>query len=299
MDHHQDLEQIIRSGPVRRQAHPELAGTIDRALRTGRLVSVLPGIYLPPDRAKDSDLLLRAAMLWAPAAVLTGRWAAARQFWPELATGPIELAMPTHRSARTRPFRLVRRRVPAELVGRWSGIRCSRPALTAMDLCPELGPEVIDRVLRSRKVTPPQLRRALELSPQRAGNLARKTQLLDAAGNPWSYAERLTHRVLRDAGIVGWRANPKLLVRGHVYYPDILFDEVKLVVEIDGLHHARDVEVFQSDLWRMNDFILERYTMLRYTLADVQQRPRMLTGEVLEMRSALAREKRARDRQGR
>lgn len=255
---------------------------------------MLPGTYLPPEQVSDPDALVGAALAWEPDAVVTGRVAAARQFWPELDHDIIDLAMPRQRSVGSPHFRIIRRTIPPGLIGRYSGARLTRPALTALDLCPELGGEVIDRVLRSRKVTPEQLRRALELTPQRAGNRRRRAETLDAAGNPWSWAERLTHRTLRDAGITGWRGNPKLLVRGQVYYPDILFPAVRLVVEVDGSQHWRDGEVYQNDLWRTNDFALERYPMLRYTCEDVERRPAMVVQEITEMVATLAREQRSR-----
>ena len=287
------LERLLDHGPVRRRDHPDLRATIARAVRDGAITAVLPGVYLRAGSAGQQDDLLRAAMLWQPDAVVTGRLAAAHQFWPELAHDTIDLAIARQRTVRPAAFRLTRRTIPAELVGRYRRIRMTRPALTAVDLCPELGPEVIDRALRSRKVTPGALRRALELCPHRDGNTARRAELLDARGNPWSYAERLSHRLLRGAAITGWRGNPKLWIRGQVYYPDILFDGIRLVVEIDGLHHARDDEVYQNDLWRMNDFTLAGYHMLRYTLADVERRPRMVIHEVRELQRSLSHATRA------
>lgn len=290
MDHHQTLSRLLARGPVRRRDHPGLTGTIDRALRNGTIAAVLPGIYVPAESRIDLDTMLSAAMSWEPAAVVTGRLAATRQFWPELAHDGIELAVPRTRIAGTAGFRFTRRRIPAAMVGRYQRIRFSRPALTAVDLCPELGPEVIDRALRSRKVTPSDLHRALLLCPQRDGNGFRRAQILDSRGNPWSYAERLTHRTLRDAGITGWRGNPKLWIAGQVYYPDVLFDAIRLVIEIDGLHHALDAEVHQNDLWRMNDFTMAGYVMLRYTLADVERRPGMVIREIRAMVHSLVRD---------
>lgn len=286
------LLELLQHGPVRRQDHRGLAGTIDRALREGRITSVLPGVYLPVDRATDRDHLIAAAMAWSPGSVITGRTAAVRQFWPELAQDRVELAIPERRSGDHRGFRISHRPIPPVLVGRQHGIRFTRPALTALDLCPELGSEVIDRVLRSRHTTPEQLEQALQLCPQRDGNNARRTEILNARGRPWSYAERVAHRGLWDAGISDWQGNPRMLIRGAVYYPDILFDRIKLVIEIDGLHHSRNDQTFQNDLWRMNAFLLDGYRMLRYTLADVERRRSMFVEEVAEMRGRMLRDAR-------
>lgn len=168
-----------------------------------------------------------------------------------------------------------------------------------MDLCLELSSEVIDRALRSRRVTPEQLHRALEACAHRLGNRARRAELLDARGRPWSYAERLAHRGLFDAGITDWQGNPRLELRGGTYYPDIWFPRIRLAIEIDGLHHTRDDEVFQSDLWRMNAFVLDGATMLRYTLADVRHRTARFVEEVAEMRAVLLRQQPLRHQQPR
>ena len=180
----ENLDRAFGAGPIRRRDHPDRVGTIDRAVRDGALVPVLPGTHLLTVRAGEPDQLVRAAMAWEPGAVVIGRYAAARQFWPELAHDVIDLAIPRQRSVRSARFRMTRRHVPAELVGRHRGASFSRPALTAIDLCPELGAEVIDRALRSRKVAPEHLRRALALTPQRTGNRLRRAEVLDSVGNP-------------------------------------------------------------------------------------------------------------------
>ncbi|HIT77004.1 MAG TPA: DUF559 domain-containing protein [Candidatus Avipropionibacterium avicola] len=63
------------------------------------------------------------------------------------------------------------------------------------------------------------------------------------------------------------------MIRGNLYHPDILFDEHPAVIEVDGLHHALNPTTYRNDLRRQNDFATEGYRMLRYTVADLEQRP--------------------------
>lgn len=272
------------SGPTRRRDHPDDTAALDHAIRTGRLRRVLPGVYLPTDLAADRDQLLRAAMLWAPDAVVTGAAAAAKQFWPELSHDDIDLAVPRQRRARPAGFRISHRKVPRHLVWRRDGVRYTSPALTALDLCPQLGPEVIDRALFSRRVTPERLRAALQSCPNRDGNNTRRSHILDARGNPWSVAERRTHRILDEAGITGWVGNPRLRLGedGDCYHPDILFRRQRLVIEVDGWAYHRDREAFESDRARSRAFALAGYTILPYTVRDLD-RPATLVREVRAM----------------
>lgn len=214
---------------------------------------------------------LRAAMVWDPDAVVVGRTAAAAQFWPGLPTLATDLAVTGHHWQRSAPgFRLTKRRIPPDWVSH-GPVRYTAPALTAVDLCLELGDEVIERALRSRRATPALLRDALQAAPYRAGNRLRRQAILDSAGNPWSYAERLGQRRLREAGIRGWRGNPKLLIAGKVYYPDIAFDEARLVAEIDGYAYHGDPSAFQRDRTRHNEFVLAGWTVLQFTVDDVER----------------------------
>ena len=57
------------------------------------------------------------------------------------------------------------------------------------------------------------LHRAMELTAARAGNQTRRQLLLDSRDEPWSEAERLFHRLLREAGITGWKANQPVVLK--------------------------------------------------------------------------------------
>ena len=274
---------VGREGLVVRAEHPELRGTTERLLRTGELVPVLPGIYSTPPRAQDRDVRLLAAAR-DPDAVFVERTAAQLSFWPKL--GGDQVACAVRRETRHRPgFRFDRRHVPPELVHERRGLRMSVPALTALDLCTELGGDAIDHALRTRTATLAGLHLALDLTHNRPGNKDRRALLLDSRDEPWSEAERLAHRLLRGAGITGWRANRKVVVEGHVYYLDVAFASLKLAVEIDGRLHETDEDLFESDRWRQNALVLEGWMVLRFTWRMLVDHPEVVLRDI---RTAMA-----------
>ena len=223
-------------------------------------------------------------MAYDPIAVLTEAAAASVSFWPRVSVETVTCAVRGRRAPQP-GYHFVRRAIPPELVVERAGLRYTAAALTALDLCDSFGGDAIDRVLRTRQATLPQLHHAMELTAARVGNPARRQLLLDSRDEPWSAAERLLHRLLRSAGITGWRANRSLPIAGSTYYPDALFLRERLVLEVDGRKFHSEPEVFETDRWRQNQLVLEGWCVLRFTYAMLSERP----AEVLEMiRRALA-----------
>ena len=271
-----EIDLLLNSrGVVARRDHPDLASALDRSIRRGRLLALLPGIYVRPIDADNLEVRTRALQLWEPNAVFHGRTAAQLTFWPEIAAGQVEAAAPSRR-ARPRGMVITRRRIPPELVTTVQGIRCTSPALTAMDLCTTIGGNAIDTVLRTRAATLAQLHEALELTPCRRGNIDRRVLLLDSRDEPWSEAERDAHRLLREAGIEGWEANYPFELLTGVYWIDIGFPALKLAVEIDGREFHEGKEVFESDRWRQNDLVLAGWRVLRFTATMVRDHPQIV-----------------------
>ena len=255
---------LQRDGVIARRDHPGLAGAMARLVRDGELAPVLPGVYAAAATSTERAVRLAALARWAPDAVLVGRTAAQLTFWPTLPGSTVECALRWPRDPQT-GFAFVKRQVPPELVVERHGFRATCPDLTALDLSAQLGGDAIDQLLLRRQGTLRGLDEALRLTPSRAGNRDRRAVLLDSRDEPWSAAERLCHRLLRSAGVTGWKANLPVRVRGHHYFLDVGFPALRLVVEIDGRLHQTDPELFESDRWRQNDLVLEGWTVLRVT----------------------------------
>lgn len=265
-------------GVLARRDHPELATSVDWAVRRGRLVRVLPGVYAGAGTTGDLGVRARAAMAWSPDAVLTGAAAARLSFWPAARADTLTLAG-RRLHGHWPGFRVERRLLDPELVLTTCGLRMTIPALTALDLCATLGGDPLDVVLRTRRASLPELHAVFDRCGGRRGNRARRRLLLDSRDEPWSEAERLAHRILRAGGLTGWTSNHPVVVGGFRYYLDIAFPEAKLAIEIDGrLHHGP--EAFEKDRWRQNDLVLEGWRVLRFTWAMLVEAPELVLAAI-------------------
>ena len=273
---------LRREGVVARREHPDLAGAVDWLVRGGRLRPVLPGIYAAAEQSADLRVRMAAVGRWDPDAVVTGAAAARVTFWRLVPVDLVEVA--TDRRGEHPGFWLRHRTVPDELVTHRHGVRVAVPALAALDLS-DTGTEALDQVLRSRAATLDGLWRAYELTRGRRGNADRLRHLIDSRDEPWSAAERLCHRLLREAGLVGWESNLPVRSGGHLYFLDVAFPGVGLVVEIDGRLHEDDPDIFENDRWRQNNLVLDGWVVVRLTWTMLTQHPET----VLEtIRAALA-----------
>jgi very-short-patch-repair endonuclease len=279
---HQDVQRILATeGVITRRDYPVLIGTIDRLIRNGRLRAVLPGVYAQPEACESMSTRVRALMRWDPDAILVNEVAAWASFWPQIRVPLIACSLKHQR--RPQPgYEFKRRQIPPELVVCRGGIRYTSPALTALDLCARLGGEVIDQALRSRATTLALIHRAMELTAVRAANQIRRQLLLDSRDEPWSEAERLFHRLLREAGITGWKANQPVVLNGSTCYVDVIFRKMKLAIEIDGRLFHTGAEVFETDRWRQNLLILDGWCALRFTWTMIEEQPETVLAMVRE-----------------
>jgi very-short-patch-repair endonuclease len=277
-----DIQHLLATeGVVVRRDHPKLIGAIDWLVRNGDLCPVLPGVYAEQGVCDSIQTRILALMHWDPDAVLLGSAAAWVSFWPEIRVSSIMSSLKHHR--RPQPgYEFTRQLIPAELVVTRSGIRYTSPALTALDLCGAMGGDAIDQALRARSTTLGQLYRALELTGGRKGNRTKRQLLLDSRAEPWSEAERSFHRLLRNAGITGWRANRPMVLDDFRFYVDVIFRKLKLVIEIDGQLSHTGAEVFETDRWRQNLLVLNGWFVLRFTWAMIEEHPEKVIAMVRE-----------------
>lgn len=255
------------------------ATSLDWLVRRGRLVALLPGTYVLADQADDPVIRMRAVCAAHPDAVLLGAAAARLTFWPTAPLPVVEAALPVGLRPRT-GYRWQRRQVPVELVVERAGLRFTDPALTAIELATTEDAAAVDLALRTRAATLAGMHEALRLTSGRLGNKDRARLLLDSRDEPWSEAERRAHRLLRAAGITGWRGNLRVVVAGRTYYLDIGFPGLRLAVEIDGRLHEDDADLFESDRWRQNALVRDGWRVLRFTWAMLRDHPEAFVEDV-------------------
>lgn len=245
------IEQLLgaQGGVLLRRQHRELDRQLDHCLRQGRLHALLPGVYTAAE--PSWEVRIRAAAAYRPDGVLTGAAAARLSWWPDCPITAVSTALAHGRvAARRRGFAWERRSIPPDLVTFRDGVGMVRPALSVLDLIPALGGRVIDEALRRRAVLVPHLWNAFDLHPRRRGNDLRRTLLEDSRDSPWSEAERDAHRLLRSAGLTGFRTNRRVEAGDAVYCVDIAYPQPRVIVEIDGWKYHRGRGSFVQDRWR-------------------------------------------------
>jgi very-short-patch-repair endonuclease len=270
------VDRLFAAGDVVART-PELAKVLDRALRLGEIEAVLPGVYARTHHKSFPEVRVEALRLYEPRAVLVEHAAARLSFWPEVEVDDVAATVPRKLVSRA-GYRFLRRTIPAQLIEEIDGIRMTKPALTAVDL----GADAIDQALRTGAATLEDMRDALAAIPWQPGNAARRLVLQESSEEPWSSAERQFHRLLRAAGITGWRGNVEAPGTSHTV--DVLFAAERLVIEIDGQHYHGDGR-FEYDRWRQNEIVLAGWRVLRFTWTMIEKYPERVMDTV---RTALA-----------
>lgn len=272
-----DIDDLFRQagGAIRTADHPELRQRLARLRRAGELSHPLPGVLCQEDPAENFELSVLAGQLWAGRdAVLTASAAARLTFWKDCPAEIFTFASPCRFTDRHGSWRRHYRRIPPEHTRRLGSITVTAPAMTAIDLATGAdGGDAIDRVLRSRQARLDHLWAALRAQPNRPGNKARAELLRDSRDKPWSEGERKLHRLMRDNRIVGWKTNVRLLINDVAYYPDVLFDKQRLIIEFDGWEFHRDRETFDNDRLRRNELVLAGYRVLNFTWTQLIDDP--------------------------
>ncbi len=269
------MEAILEDGygVLRITAHRSLRSTVWRLVRAGTLVSLFPGVYVEATRRGEARVWLAAVCAWLPDAVVTGATAI------QLATGNLPRAASElrtvwlHRPTRTRTMgrlRCKRRTLAPDAVVTVAGIRFHMPAAAAVETAATDQGAAIDALLRTRSLEPESLRQ--HLAPHRCtpGNPVRRQVVAASMHRPYSFAERLLHRVLAAAGLRGWIANRTIKIGGRFFVPDVLFAGIRLIIECDGRQFHGGGQ-FETDRERQNLLVANGYTVLRVTWAMLQQ----------------------------
>ncbi len=112
-----------------------------------------------------------------------------------------------------------------------------------------------------------------------AGQLRRL--LAVTRGGAVSAAEVRLHSMLRRGGITGWRAGVCVAdAAGPIAVVDLLFEEARLVVEVDGERAHSGREAFVRDRNRQNRLVNAGYRVLRFTWWDLTNRPQAVLDEI-------------------
>jgi very-short-patch-repair endonuclease len=257
---------------------------VQRRVASGRWVRCSRGVYFVDDRPFTNAARIRAAV-WgygehAAASGLTAAW------WHDLtkfAPDIVEVTVPRNSHGRSRDGSRLRRRDlnPSDVVLH-RGIRVTALALTVIESAVKKrgGANLMDSALQ-RRLGLHDLWRAHLRNKGRHGSQRARRLLHAASDGARSEAERLLVKLLREAGITGWRTNYPI----GPYKVDVAFSAPKVVIEADGWAFHSDQEVFQNDRKRQNYLTLMGWQVLRFTWLDLVEYPRRV---IAEIRSAIS-----------
>ncbi|MGB7982326.1 MAG: DUF559 domain-containing protein [Candidatus Nanopelagicales bacterium] len=247
-----------------------------RRVAAGLLVRLDPTVVALPGTALDLRTRTRAAVLRHPDSIPTGASAAAL-----LGNGPWDQTPLGHEpwliGGRDRHVTARFVTHPGVRTVRAGRLRVAHPTDAIVDLLRFL-PRDEALALGQRSalrgtVTMPSL---LEKHARLAG-LGGSTQLGhiigDLADGARSEAERRLIALLRDAGFSGWVANHCIRAAGRRYAIDVAFPSARLAIGVDGRAFHSDARAFQRDRTRQNDLVADGWIVLRFTWADLVERP--------------------------
>lgn len=254
---------------------------------------IVDGLWIPHGRSvlrlrgTEYDLATasRIAGLQVCGAILTGPSAAAvhgQGPWDTVDLGDLPWLV-------SRPRQRVRARfvshpgIRYRLMDRWL-VACVADAV--VDLIRFLprhqGKAVAYRAIQTQVITLGGLHEAGEGLIRCAGARQLTSIVRDVAGGAHSDAELKLINMLREAGIGGWYPNHTVVLPGGVAVVDVAFPDMRLAVEVDGRAWHSDAKRFQSDRSRQNQLVRAGWTVLRFTWADLTDRPDRVIHEIRE-----------------
>lgn len=270
---------IIRRDQAMAAGLPE--STLSSRVRRRSWIRVLPGVYAVDVDPTTPTARIRATALWAgDDSAITG---AAAAWWWELTDAPaelIEVLVPgRRRMSAVDGVRVIRADVDEREIDRHRRLRLTTPASTCLRLARLGAPDLLEVALRKGSRSD-DLDEALRLGRGRRGQLNARRCCEEVRDNPWSHPERALHRLFRAAGITGWTANPPVRLDSGRRTPDVLFDKIKLIVEVDGRRYHGSAAQHDSDHRRQNEFLDRGYLVLRFTPRQIADEPDLVIGLV-------------------
>ena len=276
-------EFLRRQDGVLTLAQAQRAGlsrhAVDRHVRAGHWRRCSPGVFFVDDRPFTDAARVRAAVWgYGPQAVASGLaaawWHGLTSFSPDI----VEVTVPRTSHHRHRDgVRMRRRDLSRDDVVERNALRVTELALTVVEAAVRFrgGAVLMDSALQ-RRVELRDLWRAHLRNKGRHGSPAARRLLQAASDGARSEAERLLVKLLREAGITGWRANYP--VGG--YKVDVGFRKQKVAIEADGWAFHSDAEVFVCDRNRQNKIALLGWKILRFTWLDLTEYPQRVIAEI-------------------
>lgn len=252
--------------------------SIDRLLASGAVEALYPGLFIVRGAPLSYEMRLWAAVL-ATGGVLGFATAAHLWGFTEQAPRQIHVVIARQLHLQRRLGVRTHRHGPQPVTrDRRHGLPVTSRTATLLDyisrMCLSDAVTVADRAIQRGWLQAADIDRRLRREPGRTGN-GRLRQLAGVVGDgAAAQSERLLHRLLRHSGLGGWQANYDVWRGGElIAVVDVAFARLLLAIEVDGwaFHHQPDR--FQRDRRRQNQLVTMGWTVLRFTWADLVERP--------------------------
>lgn len=265
-------------------AEANALGISSSALRSRPWIRLSRGLYCWSGLVADPLSVLRTMRRLLPRDVVFAGSTAAWLFGIDVdPLHPIEVIVPRGSGMRSRRQVEVRRiDVPATHVVTVRGINATSPARTLADLCARLkGVEalaVLDSALRLKITSESELGQSSSMRVRTLGPLAEPAEspmetrlrwLLFQAGLPRPQVQTNLHD-----------SQGRFVGRADLYYP-----QARLVIEFDGSSHR---ERLVEDNRRQNLLVNAGFALLRFTSADLRERPDTVVAQVRRALTAAA-----------
>jgi len=251
---------------------------VDELIRSAALEPLWRGLFIVRGAPITYETRLWSAVL-STRGVL-GFWTAAH-LWGIVEWPPerVDVIVPPARHLwRQHGIRTHRVAVGPRAVDRRHGLPITTRTETVLDYVGRLAlgeaGRITDRAGQRGWLSAADVDRRLRQQPGRTGNARLRDLVPLLEDGAAAKSERLLHDLLRRAAIGGWRANYDVWVDGNLLcVVDIAFPQLRLAIEIDGwaFHHTQDR--FQRDRRKQNDLVSLGWTVLRFTWADLVERP--------------------------
>lgn len=266
------------------------SATLTRRVAANYLVKVGRGLYIQPGILASEETLLRAATR-ALGAVASHESAARLHGLHGLRSNQVTVSVPIRRSNK---FEGVIVHQSTDLsedeVVDIRGIPTADPVRTIIDLAAVLPldklAEIVDQAVRKRLTTYEAISRRLEATARRGkpGVVKLRSILEIRLGGPFVSDSTLETRLLsllERAGlprpITQFRAPWLKRINGRV---DFAYRREQILIEADGYRWHGSPRAFQTDRYRDNVGQLAGWIVLRFTWADLTERPSYITSSV-------------------
>lgn len=264
---------------------------VRRRLEVGEWQRVVGSSYALAGLSITPAVRDRAAALSQPGSVLAAA-SAARTWRVDLGDDRTYLYIGPHGRCRLSGVVAIHSSPDPDDVSLFDGIPTTGLACAVVEtlrMLPERAAvELLDRSLQRGWLTTTELARRVKTRLGGRGNRRLLALLRFVSGGERSAPERLLTRSMRVARIGGWRTNVEIYdADGTIGIGDVVFDRVKLVLEVDGWAYHTTPERFQRDRQRQNRLMADGWTVLRFTWRDVTERPDRVIGQIIRTLASL------------